>query len=150
MSLFGWPFSPRRLNSIWRDRATRVAHAHFSRDSALALFGSPQGYILTNLVFLTVLALVNPVLPALMAMSLVIEHCRIAFVNACCHIPGFPGNYRNHDTQDQSHNNWILGALTLGFAFHNNHHAHPNQVVLQERWWEWDLEGLVARLLSRM
>jgi len=52
------------------------------------------------------------------------------------HIPKF--GYKNFDTKDHSINcPWIF-PLAWGEAWHNNHHAHPGKLSLQEKWWEID------------
>ena len=43
-------------------------------------------------------------------------------VNSICHSLGA----RSFETQDASRNVWWLSILTLGEAWHNNHHAFPN------------------------
>src|SRR6266480_1339213 len=42
-------------------------------------------------------------------------------VNSICHTFG----KREFETNDRSHNEWILGVLCLGEGWHNNHHAFP-------------------------
>ena len=73
-----------------------------------------------------------------------IEMFRIGAVNAACHRWG----YRNHNTNDQSRNNILVGILGLGFGWHNNHHASPGKLVLTEHWWEIDVEGYIGWILS--
>ena len=53
-------------------------------------------------------------------------------------------NDRNFDTPDTSQNNILVGLLTLGFGWHNNHHHNPRELVNQYRWWEIDVEGPVS------
>jgi fatty-acid desaturase len=63
------------------------------------------------------------------------------FVNLFCHTNSI-FTYRNFDTDDQSTNHWLLGYLTWGNAWHNNHHHKPNEYdfALQGtyKWWEFD------------
>lgn len=77
-----------------------------------------------------------------------IEHLRINLVSSLSHLP-LPLNYRNFSTKDNSYNNIILGYLTFGFAWHNNHHHNERQVNLSYNWWEVDLEGAFAQLISK-
>lgn len=62
-------------------------------------------------------------------------------VNVFGHIKGKIG-YRNFDTNDNSHNNFILGYLGWGQGWHNNHHAYPANYDFgtgtSGKWWEWD------------
>lgn len=96
---------------------------------------------------LVVLSIWPPLLVAYI-FAVNIEHLRINSVNFFSHKSVF-GSYRNFDTDDQSYNNWILGYLTLGFAWHNNHHAKPVSCSLHLNWWEVDVEGLLCSALSR-
>lgn len=51
-------------------------------------------------------------------------------------------SYRNFNTKDNSHNNLILGYLTWGQGWHNNHHYDPKSFdfgkKISGKWWEWD------------
>lgn len=62
-------------------------------------------------------------------------------VNVFGHVKGFIG-YRNFDTKDQSQNNPILGYLTWGQAWHNNHHHNAGAfdfgTGVSGKWWEFD------------
>ena len=57
------------------------------------------------------------------------------------HTKAFIG-YRNFDTNDRSQNNPILGYLTWGQAWHNNHHYSPRSFDfgsgVSGKWWEFD------------
>jgi len=65
-------------------------------------------------------------------------------VNSVCHLWG----RRDHDTSDQSRNNWIFGILALGEGWHNNHHAHPASARLGLRWWQVDAGWYVIMLMQ--
>ena len=57
--------------------------------------------------------------------------------------------YKNHqDTGDHSKNSGILGLLTAGLGYHNNHHRHPEKFDCGEKWWEWDLSAPIIRLIK--
>lgn len=51
-------------------------------------------------------------------------------------------SYRNFDTNDNSHNNFLLGYLAWGQGWHNNHHYDPKSFdfgkSISGKWWEWD------------
>jgi fatty-acid desaturase len=79
----------------------------------------------------------------------IIEHTRVNLINCVAHRPNFPLNYRNVDTKDTSQNNLILGWLGFGMGWHNNHHAMERELINTHRWWEIDLEGQIAKLLTR-
>jgi len=59
--------------------------------------------------------------------------------------------YRNFETTDNSHNNFILGYLAWGQGWHNNHHAKPRNFDFGSgtsgKWWEWDPTKIFKFLL---
>ena len=57
---------------------------------------------------------------------------------------------RRYDTPDDSRNNVLLAALTLGEGWHNNHHRYPASARQGFRWWEIDLTWLGLRLLAAL
>jgi stearoyl-CoA desaturase (Delta-9 desaturase) len=67
-------------------------------------------------------------------------------VNSVCHTFG----KRPFVTRDQSRNQWLVGLLALGEGWHNNHHAFPRSAFHGLYWWQFDLSGLVIRLLARV
>lgn len=69
-------------------------------------------------------------------------------VDYFCHKDWF--GYRNFDAKDSSVNNLILGWITLGVGFHNNHHRFPNRSQFSSRWYEFDLGGLLVKVLERL
>lgn len=66
-------------------------------------------------------------------------------VNSICHAFG----KREFETNDQSHNVWIVGLLALGEGWHNNHHAFPRSAFHGLHWWQFDLSGYVIWTLER-
>lgn len=67
-------------------------------------------------------------------------------VNSVTHTWG----YRNYDTDECSRNNLIIGFLSHGEGWHNNHHAAPRSARFGHRWWELDVTWLTIRLLSAL
>jgi stearoyl-CoA desaturase (delta-9 desaturase) len=65
-------------------------------------------------------------------------------VNSVGHLWG----YRNYETGDSSRNNLLVGLLSNGEGWHNNHHADPRSACFGHRWWELDATWLTIRLLS--
>jgi stearoyl-CoA desaturase (delta-9 desaturase) len=108
-----------------------------------------DNFLILNLTFLSVLYIIDPLLFFSGAVGYVLEQLRTGIINCCLHIRNFPGNYRNHETSDNSQNNFIIGILSFGFGFHNNHHANQTKLILTERWFEIDLEGYLGWLLSK-
>lgn len=67
-------------------------------------------------------------------------------VNSICHTFG----RRHFETTDESRNEWIVGLLAFGEGWHNNHHAFPRSAFHGLRWWQFDLSGVIIRLLERL
>ena len=65
-------------------------------------------------------------------------------VNSVCHLWGT----RPFDTGDHSRNNPIIGVLTLGEGWHNNHHAFPASARHGLRWWQFDPSYLLIRAMK--
>jgi stearoyl-CoA desaturase (delta-9 desaturase) len=65
-------------------------------------------------------------------------------VNSVTHLWG----YRNYDTRDDSRNNWLVGLVSNGEGWHNNHHAEPRCAAHGRRWWELDVSYLSIRVLE--
>ena len=65
-------------------------------------------------------------------------------VNSVTHLWG----YRNFSTRDDSRNNWLVGLITNGEGWHNNHHAQPRSASHGMRWWELDVSYLTIRTFA--
>ena len=76
---------------------------------------------------------------------LVLHHVTYS-VNSLCHFFG----RRRFDTGDESRNLAWLGPLSLGEAWHNNHHAFPTSAEHGLRRWELDPSALAIRALERV
>jgi fatty-acid desaturase len=56
-------------------------------------------------------------------------------VNSLTHLFG----YRNHETSDNSRNNWLVAIVATGEGWHNNHHHDQAACSNQHKWWEFDI-----------
>ncbi len=65
-------------------------------------------------------------------------------VNSLTHMFG----YRNHATDENSRNNWLVALFAAGEGWHNNHHQDPSACTVQHRWWEFDLTYWEVRALQ--
>jgi stearoyl-CoA desaturase (delta-9 desaturase) len=146
-AFFLWIFDRKRIESVFDDRASKIILVKALHDRAIKF--TSNYFITINITFLIFLYIVNEQLLYGYAIGFLIEHIRLGIVNTLLHIPMFPGNYRNHETKDKSQNNFIIGILSLGFGWHNNHHHNPSKLILTERWWELDLEGYLGKLLNQ-
>ncbi len=58
--------------------------------------------------------------------------------------------YRNYATDEGSRNNFLVGIISNGEGWHNNHHAAPRSAKHGHLWWEFDVTYLTIRLLALM
>ena len=65
-------------------------------------------------------------------------------INSVCHRFGS----RPYATKDESRNNAFLCLPSLGFSWHNNHHAFPGSALNSHRWWQFDPCGLLILALE--
>jgi stearoyl-CoA desaturase (delta-9 desaturase) len=65
-------------------------------------------------------------------------------VNSLGHVWG----YQTFDTADDSRNNWLVGLISNGEGWHNNHHADPRCAAHGLRWWEFDVSYLTICALA--
>lgn len=65
-------------------------------------------------------------------------------VNSVCHVFG----RRPFKTGDRSTNHWLVGLLAGGEGWHNNHHAFQRSAYHGLFWWQFDLSGIIVRLLE--
>lgn len=67
-------------------------------------------------------------------------------INSVAHIWG----KRRYETADDSRNNALLGLLTLGEGWHNNHHRYCASARNGFFWWEVDITWYVLRGLAAL
>jgi stearoyl-CoA desaturase (delta-9 desaturase) len=65
-------------------------------------------------------------------------------INSVTHLWG----YRSYETGEDSRNNIIVGLISNGEGWHNNHHADPRSARHGHRWWEIDNTYLTIRVLE--
>ena len=56
--------------------------------------------------------------------------------------------YRNYETSEKSRNHILIGLLSNGEGWHNNHHAQPRAASHGHLWWELDVTYLTLRVLA--
>ncbi len=69
-------------------------------------------------------------------------------VNYVGHKPTWFGAFRTYSLKDQSANNWLWAIPSWGESWHNNHHRHPRNFSLGEKWWQLDISALIIRLIK--
>ena len=63
----------------------------------------------------------------IISLSIAINFFGYLLFHKICHTKNFIGNYRNFNTNDISHNNWLLFFVHPGYGLHNNHHQDTAQ-----------------------
>lgn len=142
-TMYGWTFAQGANSEFYLQHrfAKRLVIQH-ARDPFYKFFDRYHYHIIYT--FCAALAVLDPVLVLIYAAAYALDFVRLGLINWFCHRNG----YRNFDTADRSTNNVWLGWLGMGFGWHNNHHAHPGKMILTHHWWEIDVEGYIAWLLS--
>jgi stearoyl-CoA desaturase (delta-9 desaturase) len=101
-------------------------------------------YLLFIIVWATILLLINPYLLVFFYLIPVfLSGLALDLFVFLSHAYG----YRNHNTRDNSKNNWFISLILWGEGWHNNHHNSPNNYTTQEKWYEVDLLGYIIRLI---
>ncbi|WP_211473004.1 acyl-CoA desaturase [Collimonas humicola] len=73
--------------------------------------------------------------------------CQATFAHAA---PRLPGAYRSFETDDESVNHLLMGLVSSGGGFHNNHHRFPGSARLGLKPGEFDITYLVIKVLHRL
>lgn len=144
-TMYSWTF-PQGANEkeYMKERFAKRLALDMAKDPFYMFFHKWHYHIIYG--FCLVLFLINPVLVLIYCLAYCLDFLRLGLVNWFCHGSG----YRNHETDDKSTNNVLLGLFGMGFGWHNNHHASPGKLVLTEKWWELDVEGLLGKLFSKL
>ena len=79
-------------------------------------------------------------------MRILVLHHATYSINSLCHFFG----RRRFDTDDESRNLAWLAPLSLGEAWHNNHHAFPTSAIHGLGRREIDLSGIMISALERL
>ena len=69
-------------------------------------------------------------------------------VNYVGHKPTWWGGYRSYNLNDHSANNWLWAIPSWGEAWHNNHHRFPKNYTYTQKWWEFDISGLIIKIIK--
>jgi stearoyl-CoA desaturase (delta-9 desaturase) len=143
-----WSFNVNRINAVFKNKKSVRSLKQVKQDKHI-MYASDY-FVFINIIFLVLLFFIDINLFFAWNVGYLLEHIKIGIINWILHEPRFPGNYRNHDTTDQSFNNVFLGLITFGFGWHNNHHANCKKLILTEHWWEVDLEGQIGKMIAWM
>jgi stearoyl-CoA desaturase (delta-9 desaturase) len=69
-------------------------------------------------------------------------------VNYVGHMPNWFGGFRTYNLNDRSTNNWVWAIPSWGESWHNNHHRHPKNFSLGQKWYQIDISAIVIRLIK--
>ena len=67
-------------------------------------------------------------------------------VGSLCHLMG----RKPYDTNDHSGNSFILGFITFGVGWHNNHHAFQSSARIGLKWWQVDFSYYGIWFLAKL
>ena len=121
----------RLIKDLRKDKFQKLLHKH---------------YFVIIFYFILILALIDPLLIIYMyaiTASLCLHSSSAIIVIAHRH------GYKTHDLGvDEARNSWIASLITLGEGWHNNHHHNPRAWSNQEKWWEFDPNALIIKLIK--
>lgn len=118
----------------------------FMRDTRLRWLH--KHYFELVVLYVLVLGAINPLLVCfLWAIPAVGCFHGAASVGVIPHLRWMPGNYRFHDTGDNSCNSFLTTILSLGEGWHNNHHNRSGSYRHGEAWWEVDVSAFLIKWL---
>lgn len=105
-------------------------------------------YFKLILIYVALLALINPLL-VIFVFAIPAFGCfhGASSVAVLPHIKNLPGNYRTHDTRDNSYNSVLTWIMSLGEGWHNNHHNRAGKYRHGEQWWEIDPAAVIIKYL---
>jgi len=59
-------------------------------------------------------------------------------------------HYKINGAKESAFNDVLLGFLSFGEGYHNNHHAHPTSAKFGVKWYEFDLGWQVIKVLKAL
>lgn len=103
-------------------------------------------YFLCNGVYATILFLIEPraLVYAWLAPACILWNAGSSIVTFS-HIFG----RKDHQIAGNARNSWILGLFVWGEGWHNNHHSQPQCANFSEKWWQFDMGGLLIQLFKK-
>ena len=71
------------------------------------------------------------------------------FIGYISHTVGY-ARYKIEGADESGYNDILLGLLSFGEGFHNNHHSHPSSAKFSMRWYEIDMGWFLILLLKKL
>jgi stearoyl-CoA desaturase (delta-9 desaturase) len=131
--LYKWLERPGAWQAIWRIQA-----------AVFLLGGAVTGALVSRSMMGTVQLGLSWLVWGVFVRTVAVWHITWS-VNSVTHVWG----YRSFATADDSRNNWLVGLVSNGEGWHNNHHAEPRCAAHGRRWWELDVSYLTIAALAR-
>jgi len=142
-SFFGWALKQKFVKVVLTTEKRSLRES--LSDKNMQFFYNYNYYLIY--LFLLILASISIELLLAYFIFYWLEILRLGLITSLAHI-NIPFSYRNFETKDKSYNNLVIGYLTFGFGWHNNHHANPMLLDTQIKWWEFDLEAKLAKIIN--
>ena len=133
----------RYAKDLYRDPDVLAIHMNYLR---YLLLGMAIPALIGGLVHMSWMGALLGFLWGGLCRVFVMNHLTYWCINSVTHAFG----RRSYETRDRSTNFALLCIPTLGQSWHNNHHADPSSALMNHRWWQLDLGGLVIRTLRRV
>ncbi len=127
---------------LYRDPDVLAIHMNYLR---YLLLGMAIPALIAGLVHMSWTGALLGFLWGGLARVFVMNHLTYWCINSVTHALG----RRPYKTRDRSTNFALLCIPTLGQSWHNNHHADPSSALMNHRWWQLDLGGLLIRGFAR-
>lgn len=123
-----FPFNKRMMKDLISDPQIKFIQRHYFK-------------IIISLYI--VLFLIHPVLPGFLIGFTALYTFWIGTfgINYITHVSGG----REHDTNDDSRNNFLVAIIAMGEGWHNNHHNNSLSYTTQNKWYQIDPTGLLIK-----
>ena len=127
----------RRLTWLW------VYAAHVAIFAAVAMLGA---WLTThNLASRSARLTASIIVWGVLLRTVLVWHITWS-VNSLSHLFG----YQSYATGENSRNNWLVGLISNGEGWHNNHHADPRSAAHGQRWYELDISYLTILAMEKL
>lgn len=143
------PHSPKYKGMFWVQFLSMTSPVNirytvpYLKDKTLVWFHTYYWYI--HLAYIILILTIYPFgIVSLYLTPIALNWIVSGLINNLTHMIG----YRNFDTKDNSGNILVLGYISFGEGWHNNHHADPKNPRYGYKWWELDLSHFLIKLIQ--
>ncbi|MEO1033394.1 MAG: fatty acid desaturase [Bacteroidota bacterium] len=71
------------------------------------------------------------------------------YIGYASHKYGY-SRHKIKDADESGYNDVLLGLISFGEGFHNNHHSYPTSAKFSSKWYEIDFGWMLVWLLSKL